>query len=501
MNRFWQDKRGSVAIIAAVSAMLLVVIAGAAVDFATAYYVRGSLQSAVDSASLAAGRLNIDPKDSIPVKEQQLTAEARNVFRANLDLSPGLVTVEPLEVSYTPPVGTTPDTVTASVAASISTNFLHIVGIPQLSLTVNSETQRPQPGPIDLALVLDTTASMDQTPTAGGSEKKITTLKTAALELVGDLMKVPSVQIGVVPYNTYVTTGVINPTPSWILPVPRFFGSRCTVFSTTGCTPRVYYDCLVDGVMTKNGCYNQTCPCLKTEDVNAVWDGLVSIRSVLPPNNLTNPVANKYTEQYLNTIKNLPQSPSTTIPVYPGLNSMIAPASIGPTKIRPLTSNEADVRSTINTLKTVGETFIPGGLIWGWNILDPNEPYVARTQNQLKAIGGRKVMVLMTDGINSSSPRLYDGGVVPNGNGTILALPWRDGSKSNELITQICNNIKADGIYIFTVLFDVNDPGIRNRLKNCATSESMSFTADKKDDLIAAFRDIGNQLTYLKILK
>jgi Flp pilus assembly protein TadG len=89
MIRFWQDKRGSVAIIVAVSAMLLVVIAGSAVDFATDCYVRGSLQSAVDSASLAAGRLNIDPKDSISVKEQQLTDEARNVFSANLDLSPG----------------------------------------------------------------------------------------------------------------------------------------------------------------------------------------------------------------------------------------------------------------------------------------------------------------------------------------------------------------------------------------------------------------------------
>jgi hypothetical protein len=252
--------------------------------------------------------------------------------------------------------------------------------------------------------------------------------------------------------------------------------------------------------MTKNGCYNETCPCLKTEDVNAVWEGVVSIRSVLPPINVANNFANKSTDQYLSTIKNLPTLPSTTIPVYPGLNGIMGPAIYGPTKIRPLTSNEADVRSTINALKALGETFIPAGLIWGWNILDPNEPYVARAQNDLKAIGGRKVMLLMTDGINSNSPRLFDGGVLANGN-TTIPLPWRDGSASNALITQICNNIKADGIEIFTVLFDVNDPGIRTRLENCATNASMSFTADKKDDLIAAFREIGNQRTYLKILK
>jgi hypothetical protein len=343
---------------------------------------------------------------------------------------------------------------------------------------------------------------MAKTPAAGGSETKITTLKAAALELVGDLMKDSNVnvQIGVVPYNTYVTTGVINPTPSWILPVPRFVATRCTVFSTTGCTPKVRFDCLIDGVMTRDGCFNQTCPCLKTEDVNAVWEGVVSIRSVLPPINIANDFVNKYTEQYLDTIKNLPTLPSTTIPVYPGMNGIMAPATSGPIKIRPLPSDEAAVRSTISALSTLGETFIPSGLIWGWNILDPNEPYVARTQNQLKDIGGRKVMVLMTDGINSNSPRLFDGGVLANGN-TTIPLPWRDGSKSNALITQICNNIKADNIEIYTVLFDVSDPDIRTRLKNCATEEKMSFNADKKEDLLAAFREIGNQRTYLKILK
>jgi hypothetical protein len=71
----------------------------------------------------------------------------------------------------------------------------------------------------------------------------------------------------------------------------------------------------------------------------------------------------------------------------------------------------------------------------------------------------------------------------------------------SEGITQICNNIKADNIEIYTVLFDVSDPDIRTRLKNCATEEKMSFNADKKEDLLAAFREIGNQRTYLKILK
>jgi hypothetical protein len=88
-----------------------------------------------------------------------------------------------------------------------------------------------------------------------------------------------------------------------------------------------------------------------------------------------------------------------------------------------------------------------------------------------------------------------------NGNTTIPP-EWRDGSKSNQLISEICKNIKDDGIDIFTVLFDVTDSDIRNRLENCATDkETMSFTADNSEGLRTAFQNIVNQLTFLKILK
>ena len=507
MIRFWQDKRGSVAIIVAVSAMLLVVVVGAAVDFATAYYVRVSLQGTLDSASLAAGRSDIDPDDSIAEKERKLTAEARNVFNANFDLSPKLVTVQPLQVSYTPPVGITPDTVIASVDASIPTNFLRIVGIPQFNLTVNSISQRPQPGPIDLALVLDTTGSMNATPAVDGVEPKITTLKTAAKDLVERVMAMgsPNIQVGVVPYANYVNVGLISPTPSWILPIVRIEPAVCTKRSKTDCTTKVTFDCPIDGVMKKDGCSRQLCACLDSIEVVYPWNGLVGARSVLPPNNPTDRSRNSNTDKYLDTIKDLPTETSTTIPVYSGQNDVSLAAIAAPAQIRPLTSNKADVLSTITSLKAYGETHIPAGLIWGWNILAPGEPYAARTQAELDVIGGRKVLLLMTDGINANSPRLWDGAILPHASASHA---WRDGTLTDQLTEDICNNIRADGIEIFTVLFDVPEGSkIQRILHGCASPKGTdpevrwSFNAKSKKDLLEAFRDISNELDVLKLLE
>ena len=521
MIRFWQDKRGSVAIIVALSAMLLVVIAGAAVDFATAYYVRVSLQSSLDSASLAAGRLDINPNDTIARKQQQLTAEARNVFNANLDLSPGLVTVQPLQVDYTPPVGTTPDTVTVSVEASIPTNFLRIAGIPQFNLTVSSKAQRPQPGPIDLALVLDTTGSMSRVPAVDGFEPKLTTLKTAARELVEKLMAMgsPNIQLGVVPYTSYVNVNVNgalrSPVPDWVLPIDRDY---CTAaqyqYPDRPCTS-FRYDCKVDGVDTPNGCVGWDCSargkatCAST--ARSTWSGCIGARTVLsnnPANMWANPTTNPDTYGSLDDIS------SPTSPKYSGQSIIsvgglagASGTSICPAQIVGLTSIKQNVLNSISGLVARGETHIPTGLIWGWNVLAPGEPYAARTADDPSLAGGRKVLLLMTDGINANSPRFFDGALVINGN-TTIPLAWRNGTKTNELTTEICNNIRADGIQIFTVLFDVPEGSdIEGILHNCASpkgtnpTQRWSFKAKNKQELLDAFRDISDELDVLKLLK
>jgi hypothetical protein len=134
-----------------------------------------------------------------------------------------------------------------------------------------------------------------------------------------------------------------------------------------------------------------------------------------------------------------------------------------------------------------GETYIPGGLLWGWNMLNPDEPLTAaRTSSELASLGGEKVMVLMTDGYNTRYVDT-DGTVSP-----IKTLPQQTATDSDT--STLCTKIKNDGIKIFTVSFGVTDANITKILQDCATTKEMAYTASTAAALKDAFGSIGAQL-------
>lgn len=500
-------EKGAVAVTVAIFIIALLLVAGAAIDVGRALYARSVMQRVADSASLGAGLEDIDPDDPLPDKEKQLRDAAQTLIDANNHLSPELARTQAITVSYTPPTGTAPDELQLTIPFLVSTEFLKIMGIREISLSVSSTTQLPQGGPLDLALVLDTTASMKDPPKAGG-ERKIDTLKAAATDLVDEVMRNASgdqtdIRIGVVPYSTYVNVGLIKPTPSWVMPIERVNSSCTYEFPNAACKPAVRYDCLIDGVMTKDGCVSQDCSpkgklTCSIGNVYYKWAGCIGARTVVPPNNPDDISKNKTTLAYIDNIEN----PATT--PYPGMSTLSAPSGCG-TTLLPLATKKKDVIDKIDALTPAGETHIPAGLIWGWNVLAPGEPYEARTLDELRRIGGRKALVLFTDGINSLSPRLFDGSYALNGDVARLSPEWRDGSKSNQLISTICENIKKDGIEVYTVLFDVAEGSdTQMRLKDCASGGKDGgnwFVATNADALKSAFRKISDKLKTLKLVE
>lgn len=199
MTRNRAREKGSVAIIVAVSAMLMMLIAGAAIDYGRYFYVESALQSSLDAAAIAVGRENFDSDAPKAEVEATLTPLAQRVFDANAQLSPGLVTVSPVSVTYTPRSGKAPDSFLLTLDASIPTSFMQMVGRRELALRLTSGLQPPQPGPVDLALVLDTTDSMGSPPRSGG-DTKIATLRKAATDLVNTVMASGSSNINVGTY-------------------------------------------------------------------------------------------------------------------------------------------------------------------------------------------------------------------------------------------------------------------------------------------------------------
>jgi Flp pilus assembly protein TadG len=155
-----------------------------------------------------------------------------------------------------------------------------------------------------------------------------------------------------------------------------------------------------------------------------------------------------------------------------------------------LTNDRNAIDSKIGAMKAGGRTYIPAGLLWGWNMLNSEKPLVdAKDPKELEKLGGQKVIVLMTDGANTVST---------------LGTPLHNGSdraKADALTAILCNNVKADNIKIFTVAFQVDDAAAKAMLEACASEPDMAFDATNSASLKAAFLNIGQQLATLHLAR
>ncbi|ESR25234.1 vWA domain-containing protein [Lutibaculum baratangense] len=148
-------------------------------------------------------------------------------------------------------------------------------------------------------------------------------------------------------------------------------------------------------------------------------------------------------------------------------------------EILPLTADTSTIRTAITKMKAIGNTYIPGGLIWGWRMLSLGAPFAEGKPYDVKNQNPRKIIVLLTDGANTLKPNF----------------PYHsannDVSASNGYVTEICNNVKAADIEVFTVAFDVTDPGIKGILQGRATSAGHYFDAGNERALEDAFNQMA----------
>lgn len=485
LRRFLNRENGNVALIVTIAMFPMCLSAGMAIDLVRAHLAKTSLQQAIDAAGLAAGT------DTDTTAAQVLT-----MAQAYLDVNAqGLVINAPeTTISVTESGGV--KTLDISASAELETTFMKLIHIDSLDVAIDTTIQRKEAGPLHVALVLDVTDSMNAVPSSGGSQTKIQTLRTAATSLVNDLMTTanPQAQIAVVPYaggvrlytSTEVSASGFSP-PSWIKTQTNT--STCSAWVQNPATRAACIagggpsQCVRDGIMRNDV---NCCPWVCSNPVTRVYNFV----GCVGPRVLNND--GSYTTSFLRTINN------PTNPPYPGVAENMWNCAGNGSKVLPLTNSKSAVTSRISGLATGGDTFIPGGLTWGWNVLAAGEPYDTDSVATLNANGGRKVLVLMTDGINALTWRTTNND--PDGGSN---LGWLTGTSNpatpNGLTQDLCTEIKKDGIQIFTVLFDVKDVTTETMLKTCASSPSMAFNPTDSAGLTAAFGAIGNQLRTVKL--
>jgi hypothetical protein len=136
------------------------------------------------------------------------------------------------------------------------------------------------------------------------------------------------------------------------------------------------------------------------------------------------------------------------------------------------------------------ETYTQPGVLWGWYTLSSTGPFdqgVARGTE-----GVRKILVFMTDGANTRSPNY------PTHNNDARSNAGNR-TTANNLTTQTCANARASDIEIFSIAFDIDDPEIKDVVRQCASDASKFMDAQDSAQLMQAFADISAYIRNLFI--
>lgn len=171
-----------------------------------------------------------------------------------------------------------------------------------------------------------------------------------------------------------------------------------------------------------------------------------------------------------------------------------------------LSDNKAKIKAKINEMVAEGATGVGEGAMWAWRTLSPGAPFTEG--RPYKTEDNQKVLILMTDGVNTYYPKshflkswysIY--GYVDQGHlGTTSTSSSTLTDKMNERTLEACTNIKAAGVIVYTVAFAMaNENAGLSLLQSCASGKDRYFAPNTNSDLISAFRAIGKDISELRI--
>ncbi|MEQ9639736.1 MAG: pilus assembly protein [Alphaproteobacteria bacterium] len=436
LRDFARDRDGAIAVIFIVALIPLLAAAGAAIDISRAYVVKQRLGYAVDAAGLAVG--------ASTGTEDELQLVLERYFEANYP-------ADEVGVPATPTMVIDGNNITVTADAEIDATLMRIMGVETIDVSAEALIVRKVTG-LDVALVLDNSGSM------AGS--KISDLKSAATTFVnilfGDDSTSDTLQVGVVPFNATVNVG------------------------------------------RPNGTYVRAGNGRRNSDYDPYrWEGCVEARDYPRDveDSYTGTNRQKKWRRYLWVSNNNNDWP----PDSGDRGQFRGPNKMCPVRLLQLTGTKQTVLDKIDDMDANGFTHINFGAAWGWRVVSPAEPFQEAHDYDDEEFN--HAVVIMTDGENfmPSSSRDYTAyGFLQDGNlGTTSRSAAED--ELDDRLLEVCTGMKAVGIIVYTITFDVDSSALRTLMRSCATSTANYFDSPSSSELQAAFEAIGAQLSNLRL--
>ena len=343
---FADDQRGSIAIVFALTLVVLMGVVGLAVDTSRYYNFSSRMQVALDAAALAGAKLLPD--------EDQNDSDITTMVQAHFDASMANTGVQAKSVA---PLSITIDRASATVEARSNVrlpSFFTGIANGRDTLTINRTSKVAfDMKKVELSLVLDITGSMN-------NKNKIADMKVAAKDVVDELyngsLSEDGVKIALAPYSASVNAGSLA---SAVTNVP----------TTTTCSwVRFQWRC-----QNTTGIDQDTCVIERT-GANAATDAAPVGADKLP-----------------------------NVPTLPYGNYVCPPSTVLPLQGK---SQKDTVKNTIDSYAAAGSTAGHIGTAWGWYLLSPNWSGVLPGASAPKPYGEPmvdKAMIVMTDGLFNTS--------------------------------------------------------------------------------------------------
>jgi Flp pilus assembly protein TadG len=525
--RFARGRRGSVLTWAALLMVPLIGFMGLGVDTARAYLVKARLGQALDAATLAAGRTSAD----------QATSEekAKTVFKANFPT--GFMDAAVAGPAFA--FNNTDHTVKGTASAAIPTYFVRLVGRDTFTVSASVEVKR-NANSLEIALALDVTGSM--------SGSKITDLKKAAKDLIDTVVWEDQGEyyskVAIVPWTNAVNvgsyaaqvrgavpaakaiTGATKASPVVVTSANHGFnnGDKVFISGVKGMT-QINNNLANSSTATTNPQYwvvaNKTTNSFalkRSDNTNADgknWStytsaGAIDCMTAGCPYYFFNDAAGG-TKVFAisNCVSERTGSQAyTDAPPSTALLGRVYPAPNNPcvtTPILPLTSNKNTLKATIDGMAISGSTAGQIGTAWAWYMISPNFAYLWPGASAPAPYGTDellKIAVIMTDGDYNTA---YCNGVISKDSGTgsgnasdHINCNATNGSSASQALQQ-CAAMKAKGIIVFTIGFDLETQAAKNLMKQCASTEAYAYIASDGAALQQAFRSIAINISRLRL--
>lgn len=464
LNRYWFENAGSIAPLFAVTLPVVIGAVGMGVDMAQAYLVRERLGNALDAATVAAA--------ASAENDEDIESKVEDFFYANYP-------PEKIGVTYDLAVDIDGDDVHVSASADYYTTFISVLGIDEIPVKASTSVRREVKG-LEVAMVLDYTGSMGSYYYGKKNSVRLQEASTSFIETLFSRADEPElVKIGIIPYSTSVNVGSYGlgeyPDGSYYGEpfVNNPMGLDFEILNYSGDSRSQEWG----GCVITDG-YDED-----VTDHAGPWD---MYRWCRDPDNNDYPICHyrnvcvKYRGRRCVEYERRPREthPNSYCPTAP---------------IVPLTSDEDILLDAIDDMDYPrGNTLGNYGMVWGWRVLSSEYPFTEGVEYDNEQ--WRKAVIMMTDGNNTMNSNYSAYGSTSSHSVRVTQL--------NNRFLETCENMKEQGIIIYTVTFTSNiSATTKGYYKSCATQESYYYDSPDPDDLVDIFGRIGRELSNLHITK